>query len=646
MTSRTRSKLTFHQKLLLLTFVPLVGLVGVGGFFFQRLFTEARHAHHDAEIISQYRHGMDVTVALAREVQLERNLGLAVAAFPKDPARVDAFKAQLPATDRTISAALTWMDQLAATPEAASYAEGSKIFRDWITTHIAGVRADIIAHKHSTAAVMQAYARVLFGPMILYEGYRHVLKNPETLSYFDGIYTLNKMREQDSMLGGLFYVASDGYNLLEDDIAVLRKQYFTLMESETYVRRYFAALRTEFDAVLRNDTTSTAYYKYLPDLTARLRSGEPLPKMPGLATPLPVYMQQRSDAYIGSVNRGFDLALDQLRSGAAAKRTLCVTVGSVLLLVLVASLVVNLAVAGHMKRQVASVSESIGASSLDVQTAAEQLTDASDQISANASSYAAALEEIAAALREISETSRRNDEHGTKADRRASEATVSVKNGQAAVGQLGVAMDSIRTSSQKITHIVSRINDISFQTNILALNAAVEAARAGEAGAGFSVVAEEVRRLAQLCAAAAAETSTLIDESARNAQLAVEKSADVTHVFEDISTSVGSAAASIAEMLKNHQQQTAGIQQVNEAVIRQETVAQSTAAVAEETAGAALSMKTQVETLGANVEVLDDFVGRTRPTYASAPVRPASAPRNGPAKRTSRPAPELVDAGV
>src|SRR5436189_158037 len=106
----------------------------------------------------------------------------------------------------------------------------------------------------------------------------------------------------------------------------------------------------------------------------------------------------------------------------------------------------------------------------------------------------------------------------------------------------------IEGSSRKISKIVSRINEISFQTNILALNAAIEAARAGEAGAGFSVVAEEVRRLAHQCAEAADETNVLIEESTQHATLAVDKSGLVGRLFDEISTNVSEVSRIIAEV--------------------------------------------------------------------------------------------------
>lgn len=621
MTSRPGLSLTFHQKLLLLTVIPVLGLMGVGGVFLQRLFTEDRDARHDVLVIEGYAACATIVQALSHEFQIERNLALGVVAFPDEPARVAAYNRQLAATDQAVAGVLRWLDQRLAAPEAEAFRDGDKVYRENLGIVLTTLRQDVLAHKLTVATTMAGYTRVIFAPMPVLEAFRQIAKNPETLSYFDGIYTLNKMREQDAMLGGLFAIGTEHYRFQDDDLAIVRRQYFALGESETYVRRYFPALRAEFDRVLRPDATANPYYKYVGDLGARMKSGDELPPCTVVAGPLPAFMDQRARLYADTLTLGYTYALAHLRASAAAKNHLSISIATVIAVVLGSSLLVSLSVAGRLKRRVIGVADSIGDASGDVHLATEQVTSASERISENATSYAAALEEISAALQEITSTAQRNDRHGTEADNRAGEARAFVSTGQTAIGELGDAMGSIRTSSQQITHIVARINDISFQTNILALNAAIEAARAGEAGAGFSVVAEEVRRLARLCAEAAAETSTLIEESARSAQLAVEKSGHVAQAFDEITKSVTDVAGLIGEITKNHQQQTAGIEQVKDAVSRQETVAQSTAAVAEETAAAALSMKSQVDALAHSVQALDEILGG----HVHAPSSPGSS---------------------
>jgi methyl-accepting chemotaxis protein len=155
------------------------------------------------------------------------------------------------------------------------------------------------------------------------------------------------------------------------------------------------------------------------------------------------------------------------------------------------------------------------------------------------------------------------------------------------------AMNSIKASSDSVAKIIKTIDEIAFQTNILALNAAVEAARAGEAGAGFAVVAEEVRALAQRSATAARETSSQISDALQRANHGVQICGQVAGSFQDILGKTRDLNGLVAEIATASEEQTTGIGQINQAVTQMDKVTQSTAAQSEESAAAAQELSAQ-----------------------------------------------------
>jgi methyl-accepting chemotaxis protein/methyl-accepting chemotaxis protein-1 (serine sensor receptor) len=158
-------------------------------------------------------------------------------------------------------------------------------------------------------------------------------------------------------------------------------------------------------------------------------------------------------------------------------------------------------------------------------------------------------------------------------------------------------MREINTQSGKISKIIKVIDEIAFQTNILALNAAVEAARAGEAGMGFAVVAGEVRNLAERSAQAARDTAELIEESISKSIDGKVKMDQVAVAIQLIVEEFGKVKTLVDEVNQGSQEQTRGIEEVAKAVIQMQTVTQSTAAGAEESAAAAEDLNTQSEAL-------------------------------------------------
>ena len=232
-----------------------------------------------------------------------------------------------------------------------------------------------------------------------------------------------------------------------------------------------------------------------------------------------------------------------------------------------------------------------------VSSASGQIASASQQMAEGASEQAASLEETSASLEEYSSMTERNAENSNNVNVNMDEADGLLNTGVESMERLTKAINEIKTSSDETAKIIKTIEEIAFQTNILALNAAVEAARAGEAGAGFAVVAEEVRNLAQRSADAATNTSELIERSQSNADVGVNVADEMGKNLNSILESVKKASGLAQEIAVASKEQTEGIGQINTAVSQMDKVVQSSASQAEESASAAEELSAQAEEL-------------------------------------------------
>ena len=241
--------------------------------------------------------------------------------------------------------------------------------------------------------------------------------------------------------------------------------------------------------------------------------------------------------------------------------------------------------------QVRQASDSINVASSEIASGNQDLSARTEQAASN-------LQQTAASMEELTSTVRNSADAARQANQLASSASdVAVRGGQV-VGQVVATMQEIHHSSQKINDIIGVIDGIAFQTNILALNAAVEAARAGEQGRGFAVVAGEVRNLAQRSAEAAKEIKGLIGASVDKVEVGTKLVADAGSTMEEIVGSIRRVSDIVGEITAAAGEQSDGIGQVNTAVNQLDQMTQQNAALVEESAAAAQSLKDQAARLG------------------------------------------------
>ncbi len=259
-------------------------------------------------------------------------------------------------------------------------------------------------------------------------------------------------------------------------------------------------------------------------------------------------------------------------------------------------------------RPVTQVIEALTSGAEQVASASYQVAESSRQMAEGASEQASSLEETSASLEEMSSMTKQNADNARRASSMANDARTSAEKGRDAMLRMTDAISRIKDSSDKTAKIVKTIDEIAFQTNLLALNAAVEAARAGEAGKGFAVVAEEVRNLAQRSAEAAQTTTTLIEDSQRNADNGVAVSTDVAKILKEIADGVEKMTLLIGEVSAASNEQALGIEQVNTTVSQMDKVTQTNAANAEESASASEELTAQAKELTEAVRILKGIV--------------------------------------
>jgi methyl-accepting chemotaxis protein len=307
---------------------------------------------------------------------------------------------------------------------------------------------------------------------------------------------------------------------------------------------------------------------------------------------------------------------------------------------------------GHFQGQFGDVQSALNGSVQTLMEMVEKINDTAAELSTEASTIsegnaelndrtqeqAASLEETASAVEEMTSTTRQNADNAQKASKLSEEASTLANKGGEVVGRAVQAMESINGASKKIADIIGVIDEIAFQTNILALNAAVEAARAGEQGRGFAVVASEVRNLAQRSAGAAKEIKGLISDS-------VEKVAEGSNLVNEtgptlgeIVNSVSLVSSIVADIAAASEEQSSGVESINQAVMKMDEMTQKNAALVEEAAATSSAMDTKARGLS---DLMTYFNVRGEEHEAEEPELPRKPARSR-ARERRAPAPAPV----
>ena len=318
----------------------------------------------------------------------------------------------------------------------------------------------------------------------------------------------------------------------------------------------------------------------------------------------------------------------QLTTATAQRRNESLLLG-LSLVGIIFGIVAGFFIVRSVTRPIAHVAAVLKEGAESTATASRQVSTASQAMADGSCQQAASLEETSSSLVEMGSMIKRTAEHTESARQMAGETRHAADHGSDDMKAMKEAMDSIKSAGAEITKIIKTIDEIAFQTNILALNAAVEAARAGEAGAGFAVVAEEVRNLAHRSAEAARETAAKIENSNQRSEHGIRLSERVGNNFNEITQRARKLDTMIQEIADAAKQQSQGIETINAEISRIDQITQSNSASAEETASSSAELQAQADRLRAAVDELNRMVHTDAEVAGAIKATPATSSAQG-----------------
>jgi methyl-accepting chemotaxis protein len=297
--------------------------------------------------------------------------------------------------------------------------------------------------------------------------------------------------------------------------------------------------------------------------------------------------------------------------------------GCLALVMLLVAAVIIYWVAGSVIKPIKGITGYLGSGALEVASTANQVAGTSHLLAEGASQQAASLEETSASLAQMASMTEQNTQSARHADKLTHQTREIVDQANQAMKKLMKSMKRMDQATEKSSRIIKRIDEIAFQTNLLALNAAVEAARAGQAGAGFAVVAEEVRSLALRAAEAAGDTARLMESNIQMIKEGSQLAQATDQAFDQVADSAGKMRGLMQEIAASSEEQSQGINQINLAAGQMDQLTQNVSVSAEQSAKASDELSRQAREMRKMVEKLTRIVGR------SGDKKDAFAPRLG-----------------
>ncbi|PKE32819.1 methyl-accepting chemotaxis protein [Rahnella sp. AA] len=293
-----------------------------------------------------------------------------------------------------------------------------------------------------------------------------------------------------------------------------------------------------------------------------------------------------------------------------------------------------------LMQRVSAALLSVGGASQSVSSASAQIAAGNEDLSSRTEQQAASLEETAASMTQLSETVRQTADNTRQASQLAGNMNTLSEKSASSLQKMLTTMGDIRSSSRKVTEIITLIEGIAFQTNILALNAAVEAARAGEHGKGFAVVAGEVRNLSQRSTSAAREIKELLDVSYTLIEAGAVQAGDVGDNMTGMGNAIRQVTDLVNEIAAAAMEQSQGISQVHQAVNQMDDVTQQNASLVEEASAASRSLQEQADSLA---RLVAEFRVREAGQGSHASARQAQPSLAGLGQKTRQPVTDTPD---